>query len=409
MKKGLTFILTFILSFICITSYVNAEDGLSCTFLYDTTNENSDKSSITLPINFYGDNYLGNFKMTVKGKSINRYSNDGNLDVSNYPYVEKNGTRYYIAYSDGFNAAQSFGTNDDGNVKWDCSLIKIYTRESERKNTSGNKVKVLILSSNLSDGKLLIDKSTTEINSGSTTFKGGFDLCALNSIGDTKSAEQCRTKGKQQSNIIINKDVNGNWYVSIDGNKSLVDENASGNYVWTGNGNLSYKKGFAITKEDWESLKSAIENNAKDIYVTAKDNKFLITASPVSGGDAASIKVSTNYSVSGDNSYAWNNGKPSTSIGACVNYLGSASTENTPAYYLNKAFFIMKIVSILGVILFSMLDFASQITANKDNLIPTAKKCGRRLIIVILLLLLPTFIDMIGNIIGQQDILCGIK
>lgn len=281
MKKGLTFILTFILSFICITSYVNAEDGLSCTFLYDTTNENSDKSSITLPINFYGDNYLGNFKMTVKGK--------------------------------------------------------------------------------------------------------------------------------QQSNIIINKDVNGNWYVSVDGNKSLVDENASGNYVWTGNGNLSYKKGFAITKEDWESLKSAIENGTKDIYVTAKDNKFLITASPVSGGDAASIKVSTNYSVSGDNNYAWNNGKPSTSIGACVNYLGSASTENTPAYYLNKAFFIMKIVSILGVILFSMLDFASQITANKDNLIPTAKKCGKRLIMVILLLLLPTFIDMIGNIIGQQDILCGIK
>lgn len=132
--------------------------------------------------------------MIVKGKSINRYSNDGNLDVSNYPYVEKNGTRYYIAYSDGFNAAQSFGTNDDGNVKWDCSLIKIYARESERKNTSGNKVKVLILSSNLSDGKLLIDKSTTEINSGSTTFKGGFDLCALNSIGDTKSAEQCRAK-----------------------------------------------------------------------------------------------------------------------------------------------------------------------------------------------------------------------
>lgn len=380
MKKGLTFILTFILSFICITSYVNAEDGLSCTFLYDTTNENSDKSSITLPINFYGDNYLGNFKMTVKGKSINRYSNDGNLDVSNYPYVE-----------------------------WDCSLIKIYTRESERKTTNGNKVKVLVLSSNLSDGKLLIDKSTTETNSGSTTFKGGFDLCELNSIGDTKSAEQCRAKGKQQSNIIINKDVNGNWYVSVDGNKSLVDENASGNYVWTGNGNLSYKKGFAITKEDWESLKSAIENGTKDIYVTAKDNKFLITASPVSGGDAASIKVSTNYSVSGDNNYAWNNGKPSTSIGACVNYLGSASTENTPAYYLNKAFFIMKIVSILGVILFSMLDFASQITANKDNLIPTAKKCGRRLIIVILLLLLPTFIDMIGNIIGQQDILCGIK
>ena len=197
--------------------------------------------------------------------------------------------------------------------------------------------------------------------------------------------------------------------VSVDGNKSLVDENASGNYVWTGNGNLSYKKGFAITKEDWESLKSAIENGTKDIYVTAKDNKFLITASPVSGGDAASIKVSTNYSVSGDKNYAWNNGKPSTSVGACVDYLGSASTENTPAYYLNKAFFIMKIVSILGVILFSMLDFASQITANKDNLIPTAKKCGKRIIMVILLLLLPTFIDMIGNIIGQQDILCGIK
>ena len=64
-------------------------------------------------------------------------------------------------------------------------------------------------------------------------------------------------------------------------------------------------------------------------------------------------------------------------------------------------FAYMFAVNVLTYLLIKGID-----SVNGDKAVSTAVK---RLIAVLILLLLPTFIDMIGNIIGITDILCGIK
>lgn len=95
--------------------------------------------------------------------------------------------------------------------------------------------------------------------------------------------------------------------------------------------------------------------------------------------------------------------------GFCVDYLGEASTEGTVANFLDGIFSIIKIGSIILVIVLSMLEFAQVTTKSKDELMAVVRKFVIRLVVLSVLLLLPTFIDMIGNIIGIEDILCGIK
>ncbi len=102
-------------------------------------------------------------------------------------------------------------------------------------------------------------------------------------------------------------------------------------------------------------------------------------------------------------------GSVSDTISTCVEYLGSAEKDGTIANLLNKVYFIIKVGSIILVIVLSMLDFAMSTTKSKDELMSTVKKLVNRLIILVIILLLPTFIDMIGNIIGMEDVLCGIK
>lgn len=102
-------------------------------------------------------------------------------------------------------------------------------------------------------------------------------------------------------------------------------------------------------------------------------------------------------------------GAVSDTISTCVQYLGSAEKDGTIANLLDKVYFIIKVGSIILVIVLSMLDFAMSTTKSKDELMSTVKKLVNRLIILVIILLLPTFIDMIGNIIGMEDVLCGIK
>lgn len=101
--------------------------------------------------------------------------------------------------------------------------------------------------------------------------------------------------------------------------------------------------------------------------------------------------------------------KVSSNKGVCTNYLGSASEDNTIANLLDDIYDIIKIGSIILVIVLSMLEFSGVITKSKDELMAAVKKLVTRLIILIILLLLPTFVDMLGNLFGIEDILCGIR
>lgn len=102
----------------------------------------------------------------------------------------------------------------------------------------------------------------------------------------------------------------------------------------------------------------------------------------------------------------------SNKIGKCVDYLGLAGDENPGeiADFLDTMYTIVKIGAILLTIVMSMLDFAGTVSKSKDELMATVKKWTTRLIIVVIVLLAPTFIEMIGDIIlGTENCLCGIK
>lgn len=94
----------------------------------------------------------------------------------------------------------------------------------------------------------------------------------------------------------------------------------------------------------------------------------------------------------------------------CAYYLGNAEDNNEfcPAYWLNYVFQIVKYVSVILVIVLDMIDLASAIA--KDGIEPKlVKKCVMRLVIVIVILLLPTLINSVGQLFGLDGLLCGIK
>ena len=96
-------------------------------------------------------------------------------------------------------------------------------------------------------------------------------------------------------------------------------------------------------------------------------------------------------------------------VGFCVDYLGKASDDGTVANLIDELFDIAKIGSIMLVVILSMIECVSAITKDKDEIPNIVKKTIKRLIVLIIILLLPVFIDMVGNILGIEDILCGIK
>ena len=95
--------------------------------------------------------------------------------------------------------------------------------------------------------------------------------------------------------------------------------------------------------------------------------------------------------------------------GTCTYYLGSASDNDSIAKFLDQIYTLIKIGAILIVIVMTMLELAGTVTGNKDNLTEVLMKGVKRLVILVIILLLPTFIDLIGNIFDIEDILCGIK
>lgn len=95
--------------------------------------------------------------------------------------------------------------------------------------------------------------------------------------------------------------------------------------------------------------------------------------------------------------------------GKCTDYLGSASNPNSIAHFLDNVYTLIKIGSIILVVILTMLDLAGTVSGNKDNLTEVLVKGAKRLIILVIILLLPTLIDLIANVFGLEDILCGIK
>ena len=102
--------------------------------------------------------------------------------------------------------------------------------------------------------------------------------------------------------------------------------------------------------------------------------------------------------------------KPSTNVSSkCTDYLGHASNNGTIAHFLDNIWDIIKVGSILLVIVFAMIDLAKTLSNDKEKIPVVLKRTVMRLIFLIVLLILPTLVEALGNLAGVDGILCGIK
>lgn len=94
----------------------------------------------------------------------------------------------------------------------------------------------------------------------------------------------------------------------------------------------------------------------------------------------------------------------------CNTILGDIKNENTPAYYLNFAFNLIKYIAIVLLLVLTTVDFAkASASSDNDALKKALKKAVKRLIICVIIFFLPTFINFVLRLFGLVDgATCGI-
>ena len=98
----------------------------------------------------------------------------------------------------------------------------------------------------------------------------------------------------------------------------------------------------------------------------------------------------------------------STKESTCTELLGGKSSPLVK--FIQSAWTIVKVVAIVITVLFGVFDFLKATSNDKDVLMESVNKTIKRLIIVIIVLMLPTIIDIIGELLlNTKDILCGIR
>lgn len=98
-------------------------------------------------------------------------------------------------------------------------------------------------------------------------------------------------------------------------------------------------------------------------------------------------------------------------IAECTVLLGDPGTTGSPAFYLLKAFHVIKYVALVLMIVLSVMDFTSA-TAKQDKeaMAKILKKIMMRFILCIIIFLLPYFINLLLKyLVERQTDLCGIK
>lgn len=77
--------------------------------------------------------------------------------------------------------------------------------------------------------------------------------------------------------------------------------------------------------------------------------------------------------------------------------------------FIQAAWNIVKAASVVVTILFGILDFLGSTSKDKDALMEAVNKTIKRIIILLIILLLPTIIDIFGDLIDKPDLMCGIR
>ena len=95
----------------------------------------------------------------------------------------------------------------------------------------------------------------------------------------------------------------------------------------------------------------------------------------------------------------------------CNFLLGDPDTSGSPAFYLLKAFHVIKYVALVLLVVLSVMDFTGAIAKqDKDAMAKVLKKLMMRFILCIIIFLLPYLIQLLLNyLVERQTDLCGIK
>ena len=95
---------------------------------------------------------------------------------------------------------------------------------------------------------------------------------------------------------------------------------------------------------------------------------------------------------------------------SCTSLLGSPSENYTPAFYLSKAFHVLKYAGIVILIVMSVVDFTTALASNdNDAIAKAAKKTTIRLVFCVIIFLLPYLIELILKYLNDRAIdMCGI-
>lgn len=349
--------------------------------------------------------------------------NETSFNVGNIPYTIKKATNVEKG-----NQFINWNILEEDLKNGKCPSVYFYQKNYKGKSGTVSKplkVEIMLLPGNYASMSSSSTNRLTNVdiegndinlstNANDKTCKYGVSSLSLSG----KKQENLTTddyNGLKTSEFTVISSADGKVYIyyHATGEKTEIVENSAhcnkGNQAWCAK--YTSKQNFMLTNEDAETFKKLFSSKRDcphEIYLEKDVDNFLLKLSKTD----KSIILKNNYTIDEDENYhslvkriGWfDKLNISDEVGNCIDYVGEDL-----AGYLQTIFTIIKVVAIILTLVMSMLDLASVMTKNRDELMPTVKKWAQRLIIVIAILLLPTLIDLIGNIAGKEDILCGIK
>jgi len=413
MKKVLFSFSLVLVSLFAFCNYLSASDvSLKCRYK-----------------NPYDDNYL-NITFTDEEKSY-RDSLDGKYDSSK-TCIDSDGTfganlylghkdlliYSYTSYSNGnwvfnstdFQYKSCLTSIKSVNNKYTCPSLGYTTRFAD----SDSSKTVTIIS--LFNTSTCIDSSCTPLEQASDNPVLNID--SSGEVSDNKVIDTCDYDIK-----LPGKSSTYDFSIYSDGSINALFDGARGSVTLGSDPAFNVTSGnntLRVLKDDAKGMFSKSGNKLacpsqlyvyRDIFGVGLNNSLVYNVT--SDFDSMPADQKDRYSLSTLEGSGSNNGgnttKPGGSVGTCVSYLGSVSDEKSTAKFLDEIWGLIQIGSIILVIVFSMIEFTKGLSNDKEKLGEIVKKTIIRLIVLAVILLLPTFIDIIGNLIGIPDILCGIK
>lgn len=168
------------------------------------------------------------------------------------------------------------------------------------------------------------------------------------------------------------------------------------------------EENIQILNEDVDKIKSLYkygEECPPTLIISRINNDYIIATEEKEDADHTTT-ASMNYTIDSDSTF-FPNTQISPNESTCEELLGG--TDSKIVKFIQNAWTIVKVASIIITIVLGIIEFISATSKDKDVLMEIVNKTIKRLILVIIILLLPTVVDIIGNILGTDNILCGIK